>query len=148
MMHIKIDSRQLQGLFKEDMNTFVKDLDTAINNAATIVESGAKTYAGRQRIKNTGMLMSSIQKKRLTRFRYVVGTVMDYAELQEEGARMTKAELGRQLEKIKGVQTENKGVISFQGGTAIWKARPYLKPAFEEQVVHLTKTVKRLTKRK
>ena len=147
MMHIKIDSRQLQGLFKEDMNTFVKDLDTAINNAATIVESGAKTYAGRQRIKNTGMLISSLQKRRVGFLRYVVGTHLDYAELQEEGATMTYAELARHLQKIKGEQTESKGVITF-AGMVNWKARPYLKPAFEEQVIHLTKTVKRLTKRK
>ncbi len=45
MMHIKING-DTSNLFKGDMDAFTRDLDTAMNTAATIVQSGAKTHAG------------------------------------------------------------------------------------------------------
>lgn len=138
---------QPRDLFSSNLRLTEKQLDSELATSAKIIESGAKQHMTRQKIFHTGGLRASTIASRVKQAHYVIGTPKNYAQLQEEGATMTPAQLAQQLSQIGGKPpAQSKGVISFRGGRAIWKARPYLIPAFNAEVRKLTARINRMTK--
>ena len=138
----------VKNLFKEDLKRFSNELSQEFSTTAKIIESGAKISLARQQVFNTGGLRNSVLSKKVSPLRFVIGTPKDYAQLQEEGAKMTRAELGRQIAKMGGKPpTHNKGVLSFSGNTVLWKARPYLVPALDKESKRLARNIKKIISR-
>jgi len=145
MMNVKINGNP-NDLFKNDFKEFTFAVEREMATSAKQIEASAKRAIVTLGVYNNGGLRKSIKSFKTGMMRHVIGTELNYAELNEKGARMTRAELARHLEKISGPPpTQNKGVLRFiGGGQVLWKARPYLEPALKEEVQHLARRIKRI----
>jgi preprotein translocase subunit SecD len=134
------------SLFKKQLEALAKRVDSELGTQAGLIKSGAVRAIDTQDIRNTGGLRSTIIQKRVEELRWTIGSPKNYARLQEEGATMTRAQLQAQLKNIpKQADYQPKGVVEIRGNSAIWKARPYLYPAFEQAKEQLARAIKRIT---
>lgn len=116
------------------------DIQKEIQIQGKLLESGAKTNAGNQQIKDTGGLINSI-KAVVSDLRVIVGTPKAYGRLNEEGGRITAAQKRAMFARLRARgprsrdQKGGKGVVEGLN----WKPRPYLIPAFKERVEDMKK---------
>lgn len=123
------------NLFVAAKSSLMKAIQNELQVQGKLLESGAKTNAGSQGIKDSGGLINTI-KATVTNLKVVVGTPKAYGRLNEEGGRITAAQKRAMFAAMKGrPQRPSKGVLS----GLQWKARPYLIPAFNERVEDMKK---------
>ena len=145
-MNVRANWKPSQML-AEDLAKTKREVDLIIGSESKMIEIGAKRALRSQQVYNTGTLWNSVLAVRAGAMRWIIGTPLDYAELQEKGATLTAAQLAAQLEKISGPPpTQSKGVIKkVSAGSYKWKERPYLIPAFKQAQVNIRKILNRLT---
>jgi hypothetical protein len=139
-----------EKLFKSQLDALHSDVDKAFQVSAKIIESGAKVLAGRQEIKDTGALLSSIKATKNDQMEFVIGSPLKYAERNEKGGRLSQQELD-DLQRLAANRKQsrhekNKGVLDMR--RRYWRPRPYLIPAFENEMPKLAKEIRKLTKTK
>jgi len=140
-----------EKLFKAQLDALHSDVDKAFQVSAKIIESGAKVLAGRQEIKDTGALLSSIKAAKTAQMEFVIGSPLKYAERNEKGGRLSQQELREVRQRLAANRKQSrhkKGKDVLDMRTGDWRPRPYLIPAFENEMPKLAKEIRKLTKTK